>query len=78
MQDHDLAIRISSNAAGRPRVVMLQLGRAKSVLIALINSSVFHRISKGILIACLNARRNPSKEAAVCARAVPAPMRLWG
>jgi hypothetical protein len=34
MQDHGSAIRISSSAADRPRpVVMLQLGRAKSVLI---------------------------------------------
>jgi hypothetical protein len=34
MQDHGSAIRSSSSAADRPRVVvMLQLGRANSVLI---------------------------------------------
>jgi hypothetical protein len=35
MQDHGSAIRISSGAVDRPRaVMMLQLGRANSVLIA--------------------------------------------
>jgi len=74
MQDHDLAIRISSNGGGRPRVVMLQLGRAKSVLIALINSSVFVAFQRHFdrMPQCAP---KPLKEAAVCAVPFPAPMR---
>jgi hypothetical protein len=38
----------------------------------------FHRNLQGHFDRMLNARRNPSTEAAACPGSVPAPMCLWG